>query len=60
MWIYKEGPVSFYVGYIQTINCEGDMIQEFQCVEEYDTKEDARKAVNYLNGGSVIAPNPLP
>lgn len=53
MWVYLPVPnrqsgtdlttTVFEVGFLH-----GD---EFRCIEQYDNKGDARKAVHYLNGG---------
>lgn len=59
MWIYrfiKENELPYEVGYFDMVVTEiaGNVAPEyrFQSIEGYKTKDEARKAVNYLNGGN--------
>lgn len=63
MWVYKESNsmsmmgekgISYQVGYIEKVIHYNYVEDCFQVVEEYTTKDAARKAVNFLNGGSVV------
>lgn len=57
MWIYKMKSENekdvWEVGYMEMVyGQDGVPYHQFISVEPYDTKAEARKAVNYLNGGS--------
>jgi len=47
MWVYREMWNGYEVGYQLPPGYD----DSFQDVERYDTKEEARQAVRYLNGG---------
>lgn len=55
MWIYKyySEEKSWKVGYLELDMGETGSYHTFIATEPYKTQEEARKAVNYLNGGNT-------
>lgn len=53
MWIYRNQGNIYQVGYMD-FHSESNMptYSLFEVVETYGTRQEAREAVNYLNGGT--------
>jgi hypothetical protein len=54
MWIYRmKSEYEYEVGYMEIVyNADLVPYHQFMVAETHASKNDARKAVNYLNGGN--------
>lgn len=55
MWIYRKiNDNEFLVGFMEIATDATGTYSALVEIENYPTKEEARKAVNYLNGGNPV------